>query len=466
MQRHRASDLAPAQANTPRPGRAAPRHPMLALQDRVGNRALLDAMAAGLNPLDVFPHDGALRHQLGHALPGRAVVDPTGCAARGVEAFTDGLTTHFRTATPALAVAAHEAAHQLQHADLTCDADLGPEGHAEAISHRVVAGRPAHDLIGSEGAAVTGDLHPYMMIPEAQQGPGSDLGWASPQGGGLRVSDDGHLAVPDLTDTVSQVAWASSADIAAADAVLEAQGSKLRLEAGPPELSGKAPESDGEGPALALSRVIVTEADGSQPVDLTADCGKAAYEVMGGAEQGNLGAAVVNTPQGEVTTDPHPYQSRYDDVPGTAGTTELWFREILRMAYGDLPTEELMALYLGQSVEERAAFEAQWGINEQAVPEVGEAVTTMSCKTRPAGIRPLRTGSSGTGISVPASSRVVPTTSRWRTTRARSQGAGISPCSDRRCTTSPSTTRKQLRIPLAPTTSAWSCAPRAVCTWT
>ena len=356
---------------------------MMTLQNQLGNQALLDTLTAGLNPLDVFPHDGVLGRHLGRALPGEAVVDPAGCAARGVEAFTDGLTAHFRTERPRLAVAAHEAAHLLQHAGLTCDAGLGAEGHAEAVAHQVLDGRSATSLLGSDGAAVTGQLHTYLQLPAAQQGPDSQLGWTSPHGGGLKVSDDGCLAVPDVGDGASRLAWATGDAIARANATLTGQGSKVRLEAGTTTLRGKAPDSDGQGPEQVLASVILRGADGSKQVTLAGDCGRAAYEIMGAADDGNLGAAVIQTPEGEATTDPHPYQSRLEDQPGTAGTTELWFREILTMAYGELPTDQLIARYQAQTPEERAAFDMRWGINQQAVPEVGEAVTTMSLRDAP-----------------------------------------------------------------------------------
>lgn len=355
----------------------------LDLQDEVGNQALLDSLAAGLDPLDSFPHAGALNRHLGAALPGHGVVDPEGCAARGVEAFTDGLVTHFRTASPRLAVAAHEAAHQLQHAGLTCDAGLGAEGHAEAVAHQVLNGRGTSTLLGPQGESVSGRLHTYLQVPAGQLGSGSQLGWTSPDGGGLKVSDDGRLAVPDVGDGASRLAWATAEDIASANETLTRQGSAIRLQAGSGTIAGKAPDSGGQGAEQVLSRVMLTAADGSNGVALTGDCGKAAYEVMGGADDGHLGAAVVQTPTGETTTDPHPYQSRQPGQPETIGTTELWFREILRLAYGDLPVDQLMARYQAQSPEERAAFEQRWGINSAAVPRVGEAVTTMSLYDAP-----------------------------------------------------------------------------------
>lgn len=373
----------PAQSPEVVPSPAVSLSSMLALQDQLGNQALLQAFAGGLNPLDTFPHDGVLSRHLGRALPGEAVVDPAGCAARGVEAYTDGLTAHFRTENPRLAVAAHEAAHLLQHAGLTGDAGLGAEGHAEAVARQVMDGRSATDLLGGEGAAVTGQVHTYLQIPATQQGPGSQLGWTSPDGSGLKVSDDGRLAVPDVGDDASRLAWATAEDIAGANEALTRQGSEVRLQAGSGTIAGKAPDSDGQGPEQVLSRVILTAADGSTAAALTGDCGKAAYEVMGGADDGHLGAAVVQTPAGETTTDPHPYQSREKGKPETIGTTELWFREVLRLAYGDLPVDQLIARYQAQSPEERAAFEQQLGINSAAVPGVGEAVTTMSLYDAP-----------------------------------------------------------------------------------
>lgn len=355
------------------------------LQDELGNQALLESLAAGMDPLDSFPHAGALDRHLGAELPGKSVVDPAGCAARGVEAYTDGLTTHFRSAAPRLAVAAHEAAHQLQHAGLTCDAGLGAEGHAEAVAHEVTDGRSAAGLLGSEGVAVSGRLHTYLEIAETPQASALDLGWQGHGQGALKVSDDGQLAVPAADGDGNQRAWATPEHIQASNNTLQAMGSGIRLEAGPVSLVGKAPDGWGEGPERGLAEVVVTETDGAAPMEIVADCGKAAYEIMGGHDDNDMGAAVVRDGQGgTTTTDPHPYQNRWEDIPGTVGTTELWFREILRMAYGhDLSVEQLIALYQGQTPDERAAFEARYGLNAAAVPEVGESVAMSALYDSP-----------------------------------------------------------------------------------
>ncbi|MFP2926577.1 hypothetical protein ACLESO_15410, partial [Pyxidicoccus sp. 3LG] len=81
-------------------------------------------------PSAAFPHRSEIERSFGATFPGRAVLDSEGCAQRGVRAFTENGTTHFASARPGLQVAAHEAAHLAQHAGLTRDAHLGPEGHA------------------------------------------------------------------------------------------------------------------------------------------------------------------------------------------------------------------------------------------------------------------------------------------------------------------------------------------------
>src|SRR5690349_10966458 len=62
-----------------------------------------------------YPHGGVIAAAVGGSVPGKAVLDPGGCEERGVPAFTDGLVTHFASPSPDVHVAAHEAAHQLQH---------------------------------------------------------------------------------------------------------------------------------------------------------------------------------------------------------------------------------------------------------------------------------------------------------------------------------------------------------------
>ncbi len=107
-----------------------------------------------------FPHRDRIAGALG-SLPGKAVHDPEGCAREGNVAFTKDDVAHFASAEPDLHVAAHEAAHLLQHAGATNDAGLGAEGHADAIATGIDEGDDVTDLVGDAGAGVTERQHGY-----------------------------------------------------------------------------------------------------------------------------------------------------------------------------------------------------------------------------------------------------------------------------------------------------------------
>ncbi len=117
-------------------------------------------------PID-FPHRADLEASLGTPIPGTAVLDRAGCAARGVPAWTVGLSAHFATLDVPLDVAAHEAAHLLQHAGRTGDAGLGAEGHAQAVEGAVTSGGRARGLLGG-GARVGGGTHNYTASSKKQ----------------------------------------------------------------------------------------------------------------------------------------------------------------------------------------------------------------------------------------------------------------------------------------------------------
>ncbi|MEZ4238718.1 MAG: hypothetical protein R3F59_21720 [Myxococcota bacterium] len=126
--------------------------------------AFRDAQA--LVPIEPFPFLAEIERQLGADVPGRAVEDPFGCAELGVEAFTEGLVTHFAERRPRLEVAAHEAAHLLQHGGRTGDGGLGAEGHAQQVAAAVTAGDGAQAALTDEGG-VDGDVHAFTPAPAA-----------------------------------------------------------------------------------------------------------------------------------------------------------------------------------------------------------------------------------------------------------------------------------------------------------
>src|SRR5262249_9553538 len=140
--------------------------------------------------------------------PLTGVHDPASCARRGTPAFTDGTVTHFASDHPDIHVAAHEAAHQLQHRGVTHDAGLGAEGHAGAGAEAVGAGRPAASLISKHGQRVPSAVRNYVMGT-----------WKGPAGNDLTgtLSETGEAFVPGGHD-----AYATPALISQASAILQA----------------------------------------------------------------------------------------------------------------------------------------------------------------------------------------------------------------------------------------------------
>lgn len=226
--------------------------------------------AVGLKPLATYPHASTIFGLMGVAVPGRAVVDPHACRSANVEAFTIGDTTHFATAEPSLRVAAHEAAHQVQHAGLTRDAGMGPEGHADAVATAVASGRSAVALLGSDGAVVDPGFHAYTEFSVTEQRSGHAAGWKDPYAHELKVSDDGRLALSNPGYGQAKMAWGEPAEIEKAAATLKEQGSMITIAATAPSISGRHPTTAG-GAMRTLARIEVRDAEGGVSTGLGDD---------------------------------------------------------------------------------------------------------------------------------------------------------------------------------------------------
>ncbi len=192
-----------------------------------------------------FPHRGNIERGFGMPVPGRAVVDTVECGRRGVHAFTDHSTTHFASERPDLKVAAHEAAHLTQHAALTGDANLGAEGHADAVARIIARGGSAQGLIGTHGYSIPPAVRSYTEIPTALQSP---VEWDAKMP--LRVSEDGQMAVGQ--DNAMHSFWADYASIARSNSTLTTRKSVVRLRPLPGTITGTTPGGSG---ARTLSKV-------------------------------------------------------------------------------------------------------------------------------------------------------------------------------------------------------------------
>lgn len=301
-----------------------------------------------------FPHASAIESATGAAVPGSAVHDPEACRRQGVPAFTDGAVTHFAAPAPALTVAAHEAAHQLQHAGYTHDAGMGAERHAQSVARLIAGGASPRGLLGARGRSVAPALRPYTEVPAATQAASSE--WVI--GSDARVADTGQI-VTSVTDR--HMAYADPALIDAADRILEAKQSGVRLRPGAAGPSGAAPDGSGvKSTVQVVTQVRIATPSG----DVWADCGRMSREV-----------------QGVTGTDTAP-RGFYRDSGGVeretspGGTTRIRDEALVGAGLGP-DAGSARAAYRAMDPAAREAFDQAHGINRHAAPNVGESFMSV-----------------------------------------------------------------------------------------
>ena len=219
-----------------------------------------------------FPHGPLISASLGVSPDFKSVVDAEGCKEKNTAAFTEGDVTHFENENPDIHIAAHEAVHQLQHAQKTWDQGMGAEGHANAVANRIKRGDRAGSFVGMSGSPVTATTHAYSIAFD------HDGVW---QAGRTQedidadtISRNGKLSGTGETLTFgTQEAYATSNQITASNAILTSLGSSVALSQGSGGISVISPDGSG---AKQLSKV-------SAKVDNQTDvCEKMAEQVMGG----------------------------------------------------------------------------------------------------------------------------------------------------------------------------------------
>jgi hypothetical protein len=329
-----------------------------------------------------FPHSQILEPAFQHNIPGCAVVDGEGCAQRGVPAFTDRITTHFASPNPPLRVAAHEAAHVVQHAGLSRDAHLGAERHAEAISQAIARGAPVGHLIGSAGASVEPHVRHYTEMDISQQRPDE---WNA--GKPVRVADDGLLAVAQDSGP-NHAFWADPGLIADSNTTLASKKSVIRLKSDAGTLKGSAPGNHSE---RTLSRVLPENQSNNtsgDSMEIWADCGRSGRDVMGAGE--GTGGGKMSAKYQDV------HRPWYSEIPLLGPLLSLIFggakkktktteasdpkgmkEEIFNQKLGGSDDEGLKK-YQAMSPEERKRFDKETGINRFATPGTGEGFTMSS----------------------------------------------------------------------------------------
>ena len=310
-----------------------------------------------------FPFGQIFEATTGIAVRATAIVDPARCEKRGVEAFTEKSTVFFRSPTPTLRVAAHEAAHVMQHQGITRDFGLGPEAHADAIARRVAIGADARSLIGGSGQTVDATVHAYTDISKKKQGPGAwDAGVDF-----LRVSDDRNIAV----EPQHKKLWATDALIEASYKLLAARGSAFRLKKTPDKLEGPSPDGKYK---RSLTRVELENTRTDTKGDDTTvfeQCDLAALDVMGaGPEQ------LQQVPVGDkslqnmtaVYNDPHQGDSDVRDRKTKAFSDQEMGVEII-----EKNLQGGLVAYRKMDPAQKAKFDKQVGINQAVNPTVGDA---------------------------------------------------------------------------------------------
>ncbi len=118
------------------------------------------ARAGFVGAASAFPHRDVIERSFGAPLPATAYLDEhagRASAALGADGYALGEQVAFATATPSLALAAHEAAHVIQATAGVAlhGGDGAYEAHADLVAERVVRGESAAELLRDGPAAAT-----------------------------------------------------------------------------------------------------------------------------------------------------------------------------------------------------------------------------------------------------------------------------------------------------------------------
>ena len=301
-----------------------------------------------------FPHASPIQSAMGSSIPGSAIYDPDACSRRGVPAFTDGSVTHFASPTPTLHVAAHEAAHQFQHSDFTRDAGLGAEGHAHSVASLIASGTSPRQILGKHGRSIRPALRNYTEIPAADQVATSQ--WII--GSDARVADSG-LMVTSVSDR--HACYAEPALVEAANLVLRAKQSGVRLRTGAAGPSGSAPDGSG---VKSTVEVIAQVPSATSSGEVWADCGRMSREVQG--------VAGTDTPARGIYRD----GAGTEQETSAGGTTHIRDEALVGAGLG-ADAASARAAYDAMDPAARDAFDAAHGLNRYAAPNVGESFMSV-----------------------------------------------------------------------------------------
>jgi hypothetical protein len=348
----------------------------------LSNTALNEATITKSHALATYPHQRQIEMALGTQVPGQAIVDPAGCKRCNALAFTENQVAHFGTERPSLEVAGHEAVHLLQHAGITRDVGLGPERHACTVARAMTEGGSARHLVSASGSAVQSGVRPYTEVPVAAQ---TATEWDAKMP--LRLAEDGRMAVGQ--DRAMHSFWAESSLIAQSNTILASRKSVIRLLELSDKIGGSAPSGAAARSLSNVSAQNAATATQGDAMNIWADCGKSARDVMGAGE--GTGENYEKMTASFRAREKPPKWIRY--IGGVAvllsGTPQLEKRqtvaslpkamkkEIFNAKLGGSGDEGLRT-YNALSPAEKEAFDKETGINRFAAPETGQGYTMSS----------------------------------------------------------------------------------------
>jgi hypothetical protein len=210
-----------------------------------------------------------------------------------------------------------------------------------------------------------------------QQGMNSSLGWVHPSKNGLKVSDDGQLAVEDLGWGSSRMLWAESAKISSANNILKAQGSKVELKTRGGSISGN-PPANPMATSVKLTEIEPVDRATGTSLTLIAACMKACRQVMGIADTETT-VSVTKGAAGKADEFGQPFTAfgaRTDSADPNLNAPEKWSEEIFKREFGSgLTRAEALKKYNDLPAAKKDAFDQKYGINKYAVPTVGQGIT-------------------------------------------------------------------------------------------
>jgi hypothetical protein len=274
---------------------------------------------------------------------------------------------------------AHELTHVAQQRQgVQVEGGVGREGdayerQADAVGEKVARGEPAPATANPAESGATAASTPAVQRYAEVTGQPYD-----------RLSDDGKLAVKDH----KRDAWAEPSQITQSNKVLDGLKSKVKVE----ELSGNdvTVTPPGKKSTVTLKKFrMINRVGGGGETELVDDCGGANQQILGSETLGYESFVGVNK-RGTTQeyTSPSAYIADDNAAGGIVSTTEkmsgeIYIRIFEREFKKTLSRKDALKEWAKLDAAEQKRLSQKYGINEFAVPEVGQGITIGSERDMP-----------------------------------------------------------------------------------